>query len=104
MALLEEGVELRAAGIRTPILVMGGFYGLRRDGHRGAPRQRPRPRWSTTPGQIERIAAFARFEAQGEVRVHLKVDTGMGRLGVPPVELDSVIEALARTPRCASTG
>src|SRR5205823_6154049 len=32
VALLEEGVELRAAGIRLPILVMGGYYGPRRDG------------------------------------------------------------------------
>src|SRR5215831_18053339 len=27
VALLEEGVELREAGIRKPILVMGGYYG-----------------------------------------------------------------------------
>src|SRR3954470_24798502 len=27
VALLEEGVELREAGIRVPILVMGGYYG-----------------------------------------------------------------------------
>src|SRR6516165_8210775 len=32
VALLEEAIELRAAGIRIPILVMGGFHGLRRDG------------------------------------------------------------------------
>src|SRR3954451_12087691 len=27
VALLEEGIELREAGIRAPILVMGGYYG-----------------------------------------------------------------------------
>jgi alanine racemase len=27
VALLEEGIELREAGIRIPILVMGGYYG-----------------------------------------------------------------------------
>jgi alanine racemase len=27
VALLEEAVELREAGIRLPILVMGGYYG-----------------------------------------------------------------------------
>src|SRR6185369_4372324 len=32
VALLEEAVELRAAGIRAPILVMGGLHGMRRDG------------------------------------------------------------------------
>jgi alanine racemase len=95
VALLEEAVELRAAGIRCPILVMGGFYGLRRDGIEELFANELTP-VVYDAGQIERIAAFARFEAQGEVRVHVKVDTGMGRLGVPPGEIDSVIEALAR--------
>ena len=32
VALLEEGIELREAGIRVPILVMGGYWGRYRDG------------------------------------------------------------------------
>ena len=32
VALLEEAIELREAGIRAPILVMGGYYGPRRQG------------------------------------------------------------------------
>jgi len=61
-------------------------------------------------GQIERIAAYARFGAGGDggapggVRVHLKVDTGMGRLGVPSSELDGVIEALAAHPEVRLDG
>ena len=103
VALLEEAVELRAAGIRTPILVMGGFYGLRRDGIEELLAN------DLTPvvydaGQIERIAAFARFEAQAEVKVHLKVDTGMGRLGVPANELEGVLEVLARHPEVRLDG
>jgi alanine racemase len=97
VALLEEAVELRAAGIRVPLLVMGGLYGLRRDGIEEIIAN------DLTPvvydaGQVERIAAFARFESHAEVRVHLKVDTGMGRLGVPAAELDSVLAALADNP------
>jgi len=103
VALLEEAVELRAAGIRAPILVMGGLYGLRRDGIEELLAN------DLTPvvydaGQIERIAAFARSEAGTVVRVHLKVDTGMGRLGVSPGELDSVLEALARHPEVRLDG
>jgi alanine racemase len=103
VALLEEAVELRAAGIRVPILVMGGFYGLKRDGIEEILANDLIP-VVYDPAQIERIAAFARFEAQGEVRVHLKVDTGMGRLGAPPHELDTVLEALARSPEIKVDG
>ncbi len=103
VALLEEAVELRAAGIRVPLLVMGGLYGLRRDGIEELFANELLP-VVYDAGQIERIAAFARFEAQGEVRVHLKVDTGMGRLGVAPAEMDAVLEALARHPEVQLDG
>jgi len=103
VALLEEAIELRAAGIRTPILVMGGFYGLRRDGIEELLANELTP-VVYDAGQIERIAAFARFEAQSQVKVHLKVDTGMGRLGVPSDELEGVIEALARHPEVRLDG
>ena len=103
VALLEEAVELRAAGIRTPILVMGGLYGLRRDGLEELLANDLVPVVHDA-GQIERIATFARFEAQSEVRVHLKVDTGMGRLGVRGDELDGALEALARHPEVKLEG
>src|SRR5678815_3653798 len=74
VALLEEGVELREAGIRTPILVMGGYYGQA---------------WGEviarhiTPviydiTQAEGIAREVRLAGQGSapVGVHFKVDTG----------------------------
>ena len=103
VALLEEAIELRAAGILTPILVMGGLHGLRRDGIEELVDN------ALTPvvyeaGQIERIAAFARFEAQAPIKVHLKVDTGMGRLGVPKEEIDSVLDLLAGSPEVKLDG
>lgn len=90
VALLEEGVELRLAGIQVPILVMGGHYGrawgelLRND---------------LTPvlhdtAQIEELAEEVRYSGSEPIRVHLKVDTGMARLGVSQRELPSVIEKL----------
>ena len=103
VALLEEAVELRAAGIRTPILVMGGLYGLRRDGLEELLANDLVPVVHDA-GQIERIATFARFEAQAQVRVHLKIDTGMGRLGVRGDELDGALEALARHPEVKLEG
>jgi alanine racemase len=103
VALLEEAIELREAGIRIPILVMGGFYGTRRDGIDEILANDLVPVVHDA-GQIERIAAVARLEAGREVRVHLKVDTGMGRLGVAPDELDAALEALAQRPELRLDG
>jgi len=95
VALLEEGIELRAAGIRAPILVMGGLFGLRHDGIEELLANDLVPVVHDI-AQIERIAAFARFEGRAPVSVHLKVDTGMARLGVAPADLDDALDALAR--------
>jgi alanine racemase len=104
VALLEEALELRAAGIRIPILVMGGYYGPRREGlheilaHDFVP-------VVYNAGHIERFASVARFEGSGRrVRVHLKVDTGMGRLGASAADLDGIFEALKSRPEVCLDG
>jgi alanine racemase len=84
VALLEEGVELREAGIRIPILVMGGYYGRA---------------WSEvidhsiTPivyehAHLESLAREVNYRNSAPVAVHLKIDTGMSRLGVRFDQLD----------------
>lgn len=93
VALLEEALELRAAGIQLPILVMGGYYGPRREGLEEVPEN------GLTPvvydrGHIETLVRIARQRGQGPIAVHLKVDTGMGRLGVADGDLDEVLAAL----------
>jgi len=87
VALLEEAVELREAGIVAPILVMGGHYGSAHDEvvTRGL-----------VPvvhdlGQVESFARLVRSgDTPGPIDVHLKVDTGMARLGVTMTELPDV--------------
>lgn len=104
VALLEEGVELRAAGIRIPILVMGGYYGPRFDGLAEILANGLTP-VVYDPGQIERMASLARLEGHDdEVRVHLKVDTGMGRLGTSPREVHAMLEALSKHPQVKLDG
>jgi len=104
VALLEEAIELRDAGIRVPILVMGGYYGPRREGLEEILARDLVP-VVYDAGQIERLATLARFEGEGKpVRVHLKVDTGMGRLGVSMSELDDVLEAIAARPEVRLEG
>ena len=103
VALLEEAVELREAGIRAPILVMGGYYGARRDGISAIVENDLVPVVSDA-GQIEQLANFARLEAEAPITVHLKIDTGMGRLGASPRDLDAVLEALRRHPEVRLEG
>jgi len=97
VALLEEAIELRSAGIRVPILVMGGYFGPRRAGIDEMFEHELTP-VIYDAAEIERIATVIRFEGKGSLRVHLKVDTGMGRLGVSPKDLPDVLDAFARHP------
>jgi alanine racemase len=99
--LLEEGVELREAGIVAPILVMGGHFGTAHDEAivRGL---------VPVVHDVEAIAAFARQvrtgAATGPIDVHLKVDTGMSRLGATMRELPAVAARLAASPELRLRG
>lgn len=100
VALLEEGIELREAGIRLPILVMGGHYGrawheLVRHGLTPVLHE---------PSQVAALAEEVRFLGCRPIGVHLKVDTGMSRLGVMPRELPAMAQALAATPELVLEG
>jgi len=93
VARLEEGIQLRQAGITAPILVMG--YTL--------PAQASAlVRWDLTPtvNTLEGAQALsAAAEATGRRRaVHVKVDTGMGRYGLLPGEVVDFVRALAALP------
>jgi alanine racemase len=103
VALLEEALELRAAGIRIPILVMGGYYGPHRDGIQEIFENDLVPVVYDTES-IERIASIVRFDGRPPVGIHLKVDTGMGRLGAPGAKLDAVIEMIAARPEVRLEG
>ncbi len=77
VSLVEEAAELRDAGITLPILVMGPSLGA---AHAEILGLGATPLVSD-PGDLERFAELGR--ARGSpVSVHLKVDTGMSRLGV----------------------
>lgn len=91
VALVEEGRALREAGIDRPILCLGGVAGP--DGAEVALRWRLTPVVSDLAAAewIDRAAARRR-EPCG---VHLKVDTGMGRLGVPIAHWNSFLDRLA---------
>jgi len=91
VALTEEGLELRAAGVETPILVLGGAYGDRWDllvGHDLTP-------LVFRPEHLEGLSHAARALGRTPV-AHVKLDTGMGRIGVQPGDLAAFLDAAVR--------
>jgi len=92
VALLEEAIELRDAGITCPILVMGGYYG-------GSFAEVLRHELTPViydPAHVQALADEVKFSGGAPVRVHVKVDTGMGRLGAPLAELPALARELLR--------
>lgn len=91
VALIEEGLELRNAGVRAPILVMGGSY-------EGGYELLVSHRLTPTLFRREHVERLAEAASRLGVRapVHLKLDTGMSRLGVQPEELGTFLELLKR--------
>jgi alanine racemase len=92
VALVEEGIALRRLGIENPILVMGGVW------TRQIPLFLEHRLTLTVPSlarlrDVEEAAAAHRAVA----RVHLKVDTGMERIGVHYYNAEGLLEAAARS-------
>ncbi len=99
VALAEEGLDLRDAGVRIPILVLNGVYG-------GAHREILERKLTPVVYRLEDVAAFHTVVRPGEepAKVHLKVDTGMGRLGVPLRELAVFLGELDKYPSVSIRG
>jgi alanine racemase len=100
VALLEEGIELRQAGIKVPILVTGGYYG-RAWGELWRNDLTPVVH---DPSQIEAIADEVRFAGSEPIHVHLKIDTGMARLGIMPRDVPKMASVLQRFPQVRLEG
>jgi alanine racemase len=101
VSLVEEGVELRRAAVEAPVLVLGAAYGL---AHRDVLAYKLTPVLGD-PGDLARFRRAADELGHGRVDVHLKVDTGMARLGLRGLaEIDRFCDELERTPGIALTG
>lgn len=92
--LVDEGIRLRDAGIDAPILLLHEPPPDRAD---DVIRYRLTPSVFTEPGMGALGDAAER--AGTSVSVHLKVDTGLNRLGVPHDRLEEFARALAKEPR-----
>ncbi len=94
VALLEEAVELREAGIRLPILVMGGYYG-RAWGELVRHDLQP---VIHEPSQVLALSEEVRYSGSEPVKIHLKIDTGMARLGVAPKDVAAIGKLIQSSP------
>lgn len=88
VSLVEEGVELRQAGISGDILVLGGAWS---DGAEIVANDLVPLVFSGE--QLARLDAAA-TRAGRMARAHLKLDTGMGRIGLMPAELPDFLIGL----------
>lgn len=100
VAIPEEGERLREAGVTSPILVLGAVNA------RGAEASVCFGLTQTVFDEDRvRLLEAAASRRQTRVDVHLKCDTGMGRIGVrTEKELRAVLAALAKAPHVRLTG
>lgn len=99
VAFLEEGILLREQGINAPILVLGGIMGnqvplfLDYD-------------LTLTASSVEKLSQIEREARRRNVqaRVHLKIDTGMERIGVHYYSAGELLEAALRCEHCDVEG
>jgi len=89
VALVEEGRELREAGIDAPVLVMGPVFPGQADAV-AALRLTPALSNST----VGRAVSAAAQRRSLRIAVHVKVDTGMNRTGVTPEAAPGLVQEL----------
>jgi alanine racemase len=99
VAVLEEGILLREQGIQAPILVLGGIRGnqvplfLKHD-------------LTLTASSIEKLHQINEAAEHMGVtaRVHLKIDTGMERIGVHYYSAEGFLEESLKCPNVTVEG
>lgn len=101
VAFMAEGIQLRKSGCDKPILLLGGFYP-------GQERKCIGYNLSTTIFTLEQAQALNHAASAGKLfrkaQVHLKIDTGMGRLGIPYQEVPQFIAELKKLPKIVLEG
>ena len=98
-----EGAELRESGIREPVLILTGFWAGEEkrilDNH-----LTPAIMSADQLRLLEKAAALQRKPRKRPFDFHLKIDTGMNRLGIPPSEIPAFARALADCPHVRLAG
>jgi alanine racemase len=93
VAYADEGVELRQQGITTPILVMNA----EQDGFEDCIRYKLEPAIYSLQ-QLDEFIQELIIRGEKNFPIHLKIETGMKRLGFEREELQQVIEMIQAQP------
>lgn len=99
VAILQEAVTLRQSGFTCPILVMG--YTPTNQAHVVVSNEIAQTIYSMDQAEALSAAASA---CGTKAIVHIKVDTGMARLGLPPCEAGEFAAAVAKLPNIIIEG
>lgn len=93
VAFLAEGIQLRKSGIDRPILLLGGIYP-------GQERKCVGFNLATALFSLDQARVLDAVAARlyRRAKVHVKIDTGMGRLGIPAAEAAEFFTALRAFP------
>jgi alanine racemase len=94
----EEGAALREAGVKLPIVVLAAFA----PGQEAVIIEHDLTPVVSTPETLD--LALATATSRRRLAVHLKVDTGMGRLGFPAGQLEDAAASLAGSGRVEVAG
>lgn len=97
---VEEGIQFRKAGIKTNLLVFGVPYPI--DNLSVA------VYWDLIPTlsnlhEIQYLAALAKRLSK-VLEFHLKIDTGMGRIGVSPQDAYNILQKISEMPEIKMAG
>ncbi|MFA5779890.1 MAG: alanine racemase [Elusimicrobiota bacterium] len=90
VATIEEGIELRLAGIKKDILILGSTYPF--ENFSEVIKHNLTPTIASISG-LEFFNKFAKYKNK-KLPFHLKIDTGMARLGISPKTFVSLIEKI----------
>lgn len=98
-ATVEEALELRAAGIQQPVLLLGGLY-------MSDPADLIEYRLTPSVSSTARLDTYAEIAQRlgKPIDFHLKIDTGMGRLGMPLDQLTSFVKHYGELTGLRMTG
>ena len=100
VAQVDEAAALRAAGVEAPLIVLSEPCADEADAAVATGARLT----VYTPGAVHALAAAARRRGGGPVPVHLKVDTGMRRVGVEPPDAVGTAKAIAATDELVLEG
>lgn len=93
VAFLEEALELRNGGIEKPVVLLEGFFGAHE-----LPFLERYGLWTVVHNEAQ-VEALERARLERPIKIWLKIDTGMHRLGFPP---EQVAEMHRRLAACKS--